>query len=181
VVLIPYSLYTSVSKYINTTMDNNIFLFIFFAFVISCNETNEKNQISKYNSFDIDTLQLIPINDDRPENFAPDTGTMTKDGLVYFSYDESPKFGKTDSSLYNYLKSNINYPDKAIFENIKGTVYVSFVVLKNGNISQIKILKGVNTYIDKECLRVFKDIPKWIPGYKNGETVNIQLNIPITF
>jgi TonB family protein len=156
-------------------------LFVIFAFVISCNQTKENNHKANFDSSRSINLPPITIIDDRPENFAPDTGTITEDGLVYFSFDEAPKFGASDSSLNQYLMKNINYPGNAMFENDTGTVYVSFVVLNNGTISQIKIHRGVREDIDQECLRVFKNIPKWKPGKRNGEKINIQLCMPITF
>ena len=65
--------------------------------------------------------------------------------------------------------------------NIKGRVFVGFVVDKDGSISNAKVLRPVNPYLDKEALRVVKSMPKWKPGVQSGNTVRVKYTVPINF
>lgn len=81
----------------------------------------------------------------------------------------------------NYLTKEMKYPKEAILKNISGKVYISFVVEKNGEISNIKIEKSVHKSIDQEALRVIKKMPNWIPGKAHNRTVRSRMKIPISF
>jgi len=64
---------------------------------------------------------------------------------------------------------------------IQGTVYVQFVIEKDGSISNTKILRGVSSNMDKEVIRVVKLMPKWKPGTQKGKAVRCQFNMPVRF
>ncbi len=88
-----------------------------------------------------------------------------------------------NGDLYRYLANAVIYPKKEQYDDITGIVYASFVVEKNGTITDVKLLKGVakGPGLDSEALRVLRAMPKWNPGTVDGVPVRVQYNIPISF
>ena len=84
-------------------------------------------------------------------------------------------------AMYAYLKSNLKYPERPRTNNIQGQIFVEFVVEKDGTISHVKILAGVDPELDQEAMRVVKLMPKWKPGEQLGKPVRCLFNIPIKF
>lgn len=106
------------------------------------------------------------------------------DGLVVYSNpDERAQFVGGHDEMKKYLSNNINYPptDGCIYNTSKA--YTEFIVLKNGSISAIKILRGVPDCpeCDKEAVRVIKNMPNWIPAKVNGQPVNSYFYLPVKF
>lgn len=64
---------------------------------------------------------------------------------------------------------------------IEGTVHVSFIVSKNGSISDVKVLRGISSECDKEAVRVVQMMPAWKPGKQNGRNVNVRFILPLKF
>jgi TonB family protein len=84
--------------------------------------------------------------------------------------------------LYKNISHSIIYPEEAKGNNQQGKVYLEFIVETNGDISNVKIAKGVNEYLDDEAIRVFLQTQsKWIPAIHNGEVVKQKLVLPINF
>lgn len=83
--------------------------------------------------------------------------------------------------MIEYINKNISYPQKAIDDNIQGTVYVTFVIEANGSISNAKILRGIGGGCDEEAIRIVKNMPPWEPGKQRGKPVRVQYNLPIKF
>jgi TonB family protein len=83
--------------------------------------------------------------------------------------------------LYSFLGENIVYPSLAIDNDIKGKVYVQFVVEKDGEITEVKVVKGVHRTLDTEALRVVKKMPKWNPGMSHNRLVRVRYTLPINF
>ncbi len=94
---------------------------------------------------------------------------------------EMPQFLGGEEALFKYLAENIKYPPMAIDAGVKGKVYVTFVVEKNGSISDVKILHGIGGGCDQEAIRVVMDMPLWSPGKQRGKPVRVQYNLPINF
>ena len=93
-----------------------------------------------------------------------------------------PTFNGKDRKYFrNYIAENIKFPTDAIENGITGTVYVSFIVDKDGSITNIEILRKVHPAIDKAVLKVIKNSPKWEPGMNNGRYVRVKCNIAISF
>lgn len=84
-------------------------------------------------------------------------------------------------ALAKYLKENLEYPQKAIKDNISGQVVVQFVVQKNGRITDVAVYKSVDPLLDKEALRVVKAMPPWEPAYFGGDLTEFYARQPITF
>jgi len=92
-----------------------------------------------------------------------------------------PEFKGGIESFGRYLSRNIRYPDLARQKGIQGRVILTFVVEKNGELSDIKVSKSVIPLIDDEAIRVLKESPKWIPGTQFGMPVRVQYSVPISF
>ena len=100
---------------------------------------------------------------------------------VYDVVEQMPSFPGGPKALFEYLGRNVKYPAEATATNQSGKVIVSFVVDKDGNIIEPTIRKSVCEPLDKEALRVIKEMPKWTPGKQNGEAVDVRYTIPISF
>jgi len=99
---------------------------------------------------------------------------------IYTFVEEIPVF---QGDITAYLSKNIRYPKKARKKNIEGSVYVSFIVEKDGSVSNVKIIRSVEggKSLDKEAVRVVSHMPKWKPGMQSGEPVRVQYTLPIRF
>lgn len=113
------------------------------------------------------------------------TGTaIGEDGknVTYTQYREvPPQFKGGTQGFGRYLRNNINYPVYAREKNIQGKVILSFVVEKNGELTEVKVNKSVDPGIDAEAVRVLKQSPKWLPGTMFGKPVRVRYSVPIDF
>ncbi|MBL7906183.1 MAG: energy transducer TonB [Bacteroidales bacterium] len=100
---------------------------------------------------------------------------------IFTMVEESPSFPGGDEARIRFLTENINYPQIARESSIHGTVYVTFVVERNGNVTDVRVLRGIGGGCDEEAIRVIKAMPKWSPGKQRGKPVRVQFNMPIKF
>ena len=100
---------------------------------------------------------------------------------IYNNIEIMPEFPGGFSELMNFLTSNVNYPESAKTNNIEGRTIISFVVEKDGSITDIEVLRGFDKDCDAEAVRVVSTMPKWKPGVKDSETVRCRFNLPFTF
>ncbi|MGB4666409.1 MAG: energy transducer TonB [Bacteroidales bacterium] len=106
----------------------------------------------------------------------------TTDTEPIFSIVEEPaQFPGGDDALSKFIHENIKYPREAIKNKISGTVYVQFVVEKDGSISDVKVVRGIGGGCDEEAVRVITKMPNWIPAKQKGIPVRFFYVIPITF
>lgn len=106
-------------------------------------------------------------------------GTETAAVAVYDLIPATPH--ESMEAFYNYLYKNIRYPIHLTSRNITGNVEVSFVVDKNGKITDVKILKGFDKSLEKEIIRVLKNAPQWEPAQLGPDKVRTQHKIPFSF
>ena len=101
---------------------------------------------------------------------------------IFVIVEENPQFpdGGT-AGLLQYLGKNIKYPTIPQENGTQGRVTVQFVVNKDGSIVDVKVIRGVDPYLDKEAVRVISTMPKWIPGKQRGEPVPCKFTVPVTF
>lgn len=95
--------------------------------------------------------------------------------------EQMPSFPGGTQALFEYLKENVTYPEECEETCVQGRVAVSFVVEKDGSITEAKVVKSVYPSLDEEALRVVNSMPKWRPGKQNGNSVRTKYTIPITF
>ncbi|QEK51646.1 energy transducer TonB [Pedobacter aquae] len=111
-----------------------------------------------------------------------EAGSNTESGNEYLvSAEEMPEFPGGMTAWAKYLNKNLQYPAIARENEIQGRVTVSFVVERNGEITNIKVLRGIGAGCDEEAIRVIKKSPLWKPGKQNGKTVRVSYVIPIVF
>src|SRR5260370_5699017 len=80
-----------------------------------------------------------------------------------------------------FLQKNIHYPAQASEEGKQGKVYLSFIIEKDGQLSNITVIRGVGFGLDEEALRVLRKAPAWKPGIQNHQPVRVKYTIPINF
>ena len=103
------------------------------------------------------------------------------DGEIFTVVEQLPEFEGGMAKLGQYLQGSLRYPAAAEKANIQGRVFVSFIVDKTGEVSDIKILKGLGFGIDEEAIRVVQNMPRWKPAMQDGKVVNVRFNLPINF
>ena len=105
----------------------------------------------------------------------------TTDEEIFMKVEEMPEFPGGYEGLAKYLSDSITYPAIAKEYNIQGKVYVQFVVEKNGKVSNVKVVRGVDKNLDKEAVRVVKSFPDWKAGKQRGKAVRVYFTVPINF
>lgn len=108
----------------------------------------------------------------------PGTSLQIPDDYIFTIVSVMPKF---KGNVNKWLSDNIQYPYSARQNRIEGKVILKFVVEKDGSISNVKVIKGVNKVLDNEALRLIKIMPKWNPGMNNGLAVRTYFTLPVTF
>lgn len=103
------------------------------------------------------------------------------DNTPFLFVEEDPAPADGMKSFYTYLSKNLNYPQKAIRNNIEGKVYVQFVVNTDGSLTDLKVLKGISPECNQEAMRVLANAPNWKPGKQRGRAVRVQMSMPIVF
>jgi protein TonB len=111
---------------------------------------------------------------------ADNNGPGTDDPFFIVEVMPSFKGGGLDKFI-DWVKKRTNYPQAAIDAKIKGTVYLTFVVEKDGSVSNVTILKGVHPLLDNEALKAISESPKWTPGLWRGQPVRVRYLIPLNF
>lgn len=94
---------------------------------------------------------------------------------------QMPDFVGGHEKLQEFFARHIRFPQEAMLNNIEGKVWISFVVHKDGSLSDFKVIKSLGHGCDDEAMRVAKMMPKWIPGKANGEPKTVQRKVPIDF
>lgn len=110
-----------------------------------------------------------------------DVDSLYQGQPVYKRVDKAPYYKGGQDSLVKFLKSNVKYPQDAANRNVQGSVLVSFVIDKEGNVGNVKVIRPVSPDIDREAVRVIKLMSGWEPGVLNGQKVDVVYNMPIVF
>jgi protein TonB len=95
--------------------------------------------------------------------------------------EEMPAYVEGTDALLKFFAAKIKYPELARKAGIEGKVYISFIVNRDGHVSNPEIIKGIGAGCDEEALRVVSLLGKWIPGKQNGKAVRVKMSIPIVF
>ncbi|MBS1521639.1 MAG: TonB family protein [Bacteroidetes bacterium] len=104
-----------------------------------------------------------------------------KDDKVFTEVEHVPNYPGGVEKFYQFLQQNIKYPAEAKSKKIQGKVFVSFIVEKDGSLSNLKAVKDPGAGCGPEAIRVMKLSPKWNPGIQNGHKVRVQYTLPIAF
>ncbi len=100
---------------------------------------------------------------------------------IFIVVEESPEFPGGLAKMYEFIQKNIRYPRMEKEAGIQGRVIVTFVVEKDGSITDVQVLKGVTEGLNNEAMRVVKAMPRWKPGKQRGRPVRVRVNLPINF
>lgn len=131
---------------------------------------------------------LTLANEDNPVSFRNSEfrqgASGYEDVVPYYECDQKPLFLNSpdprqfiEKWVYQYLK----YPDSAVRNGIQGRVLVEFIIGKDGNVSDVRVVKGVSEELDAEAVKVISASPKWKPGKVNGNKVRSSMTIPVEF
>jgi protein TonB len=111
---------------------------------------------------------------------AEGTGSSDATG-IYTTLDAYPRFPGGTQEFLSFLRANVRYPASSLKSGIQGEVLVLFMVEADGSISNVSINKGIGRECDDEAVRVFKSMPRWEPGRRNGKSVKVLVRMPIIF
>ena len=100
---------------------------------------------------------------------------------VFHRSEVDPEFQGGAKKLTAFLSANTRFPGKSFRQSENGTVTVQFIVMEDGTIDGVELLKGVSPSLDKESIRVIKSMPPWTPGTTNGKKVRVLLQVPFQF
>lgn len=103
------------------------------------------------------------------------------DDPVFTVVEEAPQFIGGSAALLEYIAKNVQYPVEAQQKGTQGRVQTCFIVEKDGSISNIEVLRGIDPLLDKEAVRVISNMPKWKPGKQKGQVVRVKYTVPVTF
>jgi protein TonB len=121
----------------------------------------------------------------QPENTSSGTGTpsptVSNDPVDAGMLEVMPEPFGGAAAWSKFLQKNMRYPYQASEANVQGKVWISFIIEKDGKLSNIVVSKGVGSGLDEEAVRVLKLAPAWKPGIQNGQHVRVKYTIPISF
>lgn len=106
---------------------------------------------------------------------------VVEETKIFTVVEQMPMFPGGDAALMGYLRDNIHYPTVAAENGVQGRVVVGFVVERDGSITDVNILRGVDPSLDREAMRVVKSMPRWTPGKQNGSAVRVKYQVPVSF
>ena len=106
---------------------------------------------------------------------------VVEETKIFTVVEQMPMYPGGDAALMGYLRDNIKYPTVAAENGVQGRVLVGFVVERDGSITDVNILRGVDPSLDREAMRVVKSMPRWNPGKQNGSAVRVKYQVPVSF
>lgn len=109
------------------------------------------------------------------------TERNASDEKIFDVVEQPPSFPGGQAALMSYLSKSVKYPEEALKDNVQGRVIVGFIVEKDGSVSNAKIIRSVDSALDKEAIRIVMSMPKWTPGRQNGRNVRTKYNVPVNF
>ena len=111
----------------------------------------------------------VPV---KEEEKAPELHTIV---------EHMPVFPGGEQALLAYVASHVKYPEIAKEQDVQGIVQLRFVVLENGSIGDVQIVKSLESHCDAEAKRVVKSLPRFVPGKQQGKAVRVWYTLPIRF
>lgn len=100
---------------------------------------------------------------------------------IFKVVEQKPEFPDGEAAMLKFIYSNIKYPPIARENGVEGTAYVTFVVEKDGSITDVKVVRDIGAGCGEEAIRVVKMMPKWNPGKQRGRPVRVQFNLPVKY
>ncbi len=139
------------------------------------------------NAADVEDVELFnpeaDVMDSVPEfvYIPPEEDPGDEEELPFAIVEEMPEFPGGTKALYTYLASQSQYTQMAREAGIEGTVYVGFVVEKDGSVSSVELLRGIGGGLDEKVVQAVRDMPAWKPGRQRGIPVRVAMTAPFKF
>ena len=111
----------------------------------------------------------------------PEPPKHEEEAKVFDVVEQMPSFPGGQGALLEYLASHVKYPVVAQENGVQGRVGVSFVVERDGSITDVRVVRSVDPSLDREAARVVSSMPRWTPGKQNGSAVRVKYNVPVMF
>jgi len=127
-------------------------------------EADQNTEVQEY---------IAPVKADEEES--------AEEAQIFMVVESMPEYPGGEAALYAYLAENIKYPQMAKESGIQGRVFVTFVVERDGRVTDVRVLRGIGGGCDEEAIRVVQGMPKWTPGKQRGKSVRVQYNLPVKF
>jgi protein TonB len=112
---------------------------------------------------------------------AIDEKPKEEETKVFDVVEQMPEFPGGQAALLKWISDNIKYPAIAEENGIQGRVVCTFVVERDGSVTDVQVARSIDPSLDKEAVRVLKKMPHWIPGKQNGSAVRVKYTVPVTF
>ncbi len=132
-----------------------------------------------YEEEPLEKIETKLINANNSNKILNPTLKVSEDNSIYntSSVEVKPDFPGGMEKFYKFVGNNFQTPEE---DGLKGKVYVSFIVEKDGSLTDIRVVRDLGYGTGKEAIRVLNKCPKWIPGQKNGKPIRVMYSIPIT-
>ena len=140
--------------------------------------SNEFDEISSAKVSDLASFMKAEV--EKSLETPPVTSLAPQDS-VFQVVEEMPEFPGGMQAMMQFIASNVKYPSIAQKNGVQGRVITQFTVGKDGSITDAKVLRSVDPYLDKEALRVISAMPKWKPGKQGGKAVATRFTVPVVF
>jgi len=147
--------------------------------VVKINVVEDDVEVDDEIDIDVEADQDTEIEEYIPIEFEEEESADEQQ--IFMVVEAMPNFPGGETALHKYLAENIKYPQMAKESGIQGRVFVTFVVEREGSVTDVKVLRGIGGGCDEEAVRVVKNMPKWTPGKQRGKPVRVQFNLPVKF
>ena len=149
---------------------------------VACNNAGNTQEASNDEAADAQITEVVTATQGNDESTTvapiPEAGSEEQ---VYDVVEQMPEFPGGIPKLMEYLKESLKYPAEAKEAGTQGRVVCQFVVTKEGDVTDVKVIREVDPLLDAEAVRVLKAMPKWKPGMVKGEAVNVRYTVPVMF
>lgn len=103
------------------------------------------------------------------------------DDKPLYSVEQMPQYPGGDEALLKFIKDNLHYPQAAAEKGIEGRVTIRFVINREGAVTDVTVIRGLDSACDNEAMRVVKMMPTWIPGKQNGKNISVYYTLPVVY
>lgn len=136
-------------------------------------ELDEEFTIDVEATFDTEVREFVPVMIEEEEE--------VDENVIFQIVEENPEFPGGEDEMRRFIRDNMRYPVIAREAGIQGSVFVTFVVERDGSVTNVQVLRGIGGGCDEEAVRVVREMPKWKPGRQRNQPVRVQYRMPIRF
>lgn len=106
---------------------------------------------------------------------------MIEEPKVFTFVEQNPEYPGGDSEMLKFIQRNLQYPQMEKDNNIQGKVLLRFVVMEDGSVADVTVMRSISPGLDKEAVRVIKLLKGFVPGRQQGKPVRVYYNLPVIF